>query len=171
MAPQEHLTAPEDGAEDGTEVSGSTQLPPLELAMLELDLLEARSRALMHALRTRRGDHHWVLWKTDLRAAWRAWDRRLFSLPLDQAPDPAAAAVTAPNPAAIDAAPATGTPPVAAKADGSTAAYCQWCGGKPDHHKIVVSGPGVTICNDCIDLVTVIVQESKEKRQQATPAP
>jgi hypothetical protein len=124
-----------------------SQVDPLALALMELDLLEARSRALMHALRTRGGDHHWALWRTDLRAVWRAWDRRFFSLPLDQAADPGAAA---PTPAAIEAAPA------ADRRQGGRVerGYCQWCGGKPDDRRIVVSGPGVTICSDCIGFVS-----------------
>lgn len=41
--------------------------------------------------------------------------------------------------------------------------YCQWCGGSPGPARIVVQGPGVTICSDCIDLAAVIVAQAREQ--------
>lgn len=55
-----------------------------------------------------------------------------------------------------------------------TPVYCMWCGGYPDErvapgepghssYRIVVNGPGVTICSDCIELVAIVVKEEREK--------
>jgi len=42
--------------------------------------------------------------------------------------------------------------------------YCMWCGKKSSDHLIVIQGPGVTICEDCITLLQAVVDAEKEKR-------
>ncbi|MEU5221024.1 hypothetical protein AB0G79_33155 [Streptomyces sp. NPDC020807] len=49
--------------------------------------------------------------------------------------------------------------------------YCWWCGtkqgqGERDPRWVLVQGPGTAICSDCIDLVTVVVQEARAKEPQ-----
>jgi hypothetical protein len=46
----------------------------------ELDLLEARSRALMYTMRTRPQAKDRPLWRADLRATWNEWDRKVDDL-------------------------------------------------------------------------------------------
>jgi hypothetical protein len=50
------------------------------LVEAELDLLEARSRALMYTLRTRPRDKDRSLWRADLHATWREWDQKIDDL-------------------------------------------------------------------------------------------
>ncbi|MEZ0094989.1 hypothetical protein [Streptacidiphilus sp. EB129] len=46
----------------------------------ELDLLEARGRALMYTMRTRPRDKDRPLWRADLHATWREWDQKIDDL-------------------------------------------------------------------------------------------
>lgn len=41
---------------------------------------------------------------------------------------------------------------------------CNWCGGKPLPTRIVVQGAGMAVCEDCVELVVVIIQEAKKER-------
>ncbi|MBP5866115.1 ClpX C4-type zinc finger protein [Streptomyces griseiscabiei] len=49
--------------------------------------------------------------------------------------------------------------------------YCWWCGtrqsqGEKDPRWVLCQGPGTTICSECIDLVTAIVEDERQKRAQ-----
>ena len=58
--------------------------------------------------------------------------------------------------------------PAAAGSTEDVIASCSFC-GKP-HHKVtkVVAGPGVYICNECVDLcATIIADASRETREEA----
>jgi hypothetical protein len=49
--------------------------------------------------------------------------------------------------------------------------HCWWCGVKPsqrdgDPRWVLCQGPGTTICSECIDLVSAIVEDERKRAQQ-----
>jgi hypothetical protein len=53
----------------------------------------------------------------------------------------------------------TGRPILAAGAD----VQCSFCGKGPDKFRTVVTGPGVRICNECVELCQVIHNEAADQ--------
>jgi len=49
---------------------------------------------------------------------------------------------------------------------------CSFCGKQQDQVERLIAGPnGVYICDQCVDLSQEIIQEERERRQQATNPP
>lgn len=49
---------------------------------------------------------------------------------------------------------------------------CSFCGKQQDQVERLIAGPnGVYICDQCVDLCQEIIQEEREKRQQAVKPP
>jgi len=47
--------------------------------------------------------------------------------------------------------------------------HCSFCSKNQDKVERLIAGPrGVYICDQCVDLCQQIIQEEREKRQQAT---
>lgn len=47
--------------------------------------------------------------------------------------------------------------------------HCSWCGATPDRWRTLVTGPGVTICSDCLLLVAVIMTTENAAPNEAAP--
>lgn len=45
---------------------------------------------------------------------------------------------------------------------------CEWCGAEADADRVVVLGPGTSICEWCVELVTVLIDEAKTKAKDST---
>ncbi|SEU46349.1 ClpX C4-type zinc finger protein [Nonomuraea wenchangensis] len=41
--------------------------------------------------------------------------------------------------------------------------HCNWCGRGPEPRRIVVTGAGMAICDDCVDLAVVLIEEEKKR--------
>ena len=46
---------------------------------------------------------------------------------------------------------------------GTDASYCSFCGKAPEEYDEAVQGPGVRICNECVELCNQILKERKEE--------
>jgi ATP-dependent Clp protease ATP-binding subunit ClpX len=42
--------------------------------------------------------------------------------------------------------------------------YCDFCGKSSDEVKLLIAGPRVHICNECVDLCTGIVRDQLEEK-------
>lgn len=53
--------------------------------------------------------------------------------------------------------------PTPANAQAET--YCTFCGEYPTATRVVVMGPGCAICEDCVQLVSAIIEDEKERQR------
>lgn len=44
--------------------------------------------------------------------------------------------------------------------------FCSFCGKHKDFVKVLIAGPSVYICNECIDLCVEIVRDHLEKKEK-----
>lgn len=50
-------------------------------------------------------------------------------------------------------------------------AHCTFCGKQQTQVERLIAGPGVFICNDCVDLCQQIIQEGRQGRQPVCDFP
>ncbi|WP_188194875.1 ClpX C4-type zinc finger protein [Nonomuraea sp. SYSU D8015] len=48
---------------------------------------------------------------------------------------------------------------------------CDWCGGKPHPNRIVVTGAGMAICEHCVELAVILIEEAKKEDGQRVECP